>query len=74
MSLSGEESSPSTPLTLAGIIIIDLNAMGTVINRTHPHVLLRHMIEALSAVHRRDKQEALWYVRNLIRRGKFESV
>lgn len=40
-----------------------LNARGTVTNRTHAQVVLEHEI------HRRDKQEALWYVRHIIRTG-----
>lgn len=77
VSLSGEEACPLTPLTLAGAISIDLNASGTVINKTHQHdiyICFLDMIKAPNAVHRRDKQESLWYDSNIIRTGKFESI
>lgn len=65
-----------TPLTFSGVISIDLNASGTV-NRTRQddiYVCFLDMIKAPNAVHRRDKREALWYDRNIISTGKFESI
>lgn len=77
MCLSGEEACPLTPLTLAGVISIDLNASGTVINGTRHddiYMCFLDMIKAPNAVHRRDKREVLWYDRNIISTGKFESI
>lgn len=77
VSLSGEEACLLTLLTLAGVVFVDLNASGTAINRIHQddiYMCFLDMIKALNAVHRRDKQEALWYDRNIIRTGKFESI
>lgn len=66
-----------TPLTFAGVISIDLNASGTVVNRIHQqdiYMCFLDMIKAPNAVHRRDNREALWDDRNIISTGKFESV
>lgn len=49
VSLSGEEACPLTPLTLAGAISIDLNASGTVINRTHQHDIYMCFLDMLKA-------------------------